>query len=97
MKMKFNQFIFFIPVFLLTTYFVFAALNGQYGVFNQIKFMAEKQALYKELADVKSKTKALEHRVKRLSDGFLDLDLLDQQARKYLAVARPNEIIIQIR
>ena len=59
--------------------------------------MAEKQALYKELADVKSKTKALEPRVKRLSDGFLDLDLLDQQARKYLAVERPNEIIIQIR
>jgi len=36
----------------------------------------------------------MENKTHRLSDNFLDLDLLDEQARKVLGMARPDEIII---
>ena len=34
-----------------------------------------------------------ENLTKRLSSNYLDLDLLDEQARKILRVARPDEAI----
>jgi cell division protein FtsB len=37
----------------------------------------------------------LENKTLRLSDHYLDLDLLDQQARDILGFIRPDEIVIQ--
>ena len=39
--------------------------------------------------------KDLENKVRRLSDDFLDLDLLDERVRDVLGYARGDEIIIQ--
>jgi len=36
----------------------------------------------------------MENKTRRLSDNFLDLDLLDERARKVLGMARADEIII---
>jgi cell division protein FtsB len=36
----------------------------------------------------------MENLTKRMSDEFLDLDLLDQQARDILGYVRGNEIVI---
>lgn len=36
----------------------------------------------------------MENKTLRLSDNFLDLDLLDERARKVLGLARPDEIIL---
>jgi len=38
---------------------------------------------------------AAKNRAHRLSDEYLDLDLLDEQARKVLGLIRGNEIIVQ--
>jgi len=37
----------------------------------------------------------MENLAKRLSDDFLDLDLLDQQAREVLGLMRSDEIVIR--
>ena len=80
----------------LTCYFVFSALNGQYGLFNKYKYQAQEIALRNNLNEKKLQTSQLEKKVYRLSEKFLDIDLLDEQSRKLLGLAKPNEIIIQL-
>lgn len=92
--MKINQFILLALTIILTIYFNYSALNGQYGLFNKFKYQAEEIVLLEQLNSIIIKNAVLEKKVSRLSENNLDLDLLDQQARKFLGVARANEIIL---
>ena len=92
--MKINQFILLALTIILTIYFNYSALNGQYGLFNKFKYQAEEIVLLEQLNSIIIENAILEKKVSRLSENNLDLDLLDQQARKFLGVARANEIIL---
>lgn len=81
--------------FLLGTYFVFHAVQGEYGLFNRVQIEAEESRLTAELTTLEAELSALQNKTRRLSDGFLDLDLLDERAREVLGYARPNEIVIR--
>jgi cell division protein FtsB len=37
----------------------------------------------------------MENLTKRMSDDFLDLDLLDERSRSVLGMVRPDEIVIR--
>ena len=50
--------------------------------------------LEQELNRLTRKTIIIEEKVYRLSNQYLDLDLLDEQARKILGMARADEIIL---
>lgn len=93
--MKINNIVIIIVTSLLTVYFSYSALYGQYGLFNKFRYKAEETVFLKQLTNLESINVALEMNVRRLSDDYLDLDLLDQQARKLLGLVRSNEIIIQ--
>lgn len=80
---------------LLGAYFVMHAIQGEYGLFNRIQLEAEEQRLIKELTALETDLAAIENKTRRLSDSYLDLDLLDQQARDILGYARADEILIQ--
>ena len=80
---------------LITIYFIYSALNGQYGLFNKFRFQANEVVLLEKLTEIKLRNAVLENKVLRLSDEYLDLDLLDQQARKFLGLARSDEIFIK--
>ena len=92
--MKINYFVTISLTFLLSIYFSYSALSGQYGLFNKFRYQAQEVALLKKLDQIKAVNSKLEQKVRRLSNDYLDLDLLDQQARKVLGLARSNEIII---
>lgn len=92
--MKINNAVVIIIASLLTVYFSYSALYGQYGLFNQFSYQAEEAVSLEKLANIKSKNLTLEVKVQRLSNNYLDLDLLDQQARKLLGLLKSNEIII---
>ena len=79
----------------LATYFTFAAVQGDYGVFHRIQIEAEVEALKGELAIISEKVRVMENKTHRLSDEYLDLDLLDEQARAVLGLVRSNEIVVQ--
>ncbi|MEM6636074.1 MAG: septum formation initiator family protein [Pseudomonadota bacterium] len=79
---------------LLGLYFTFAAVQGDYGLFRRIQIQAEAQVLRGELAALQAEVKAVENKTRRLSDTYLDLDLLDQQAREILGLIRSDEIVI---
>ena len=47
------------------------------------------------LAALEAERDALANKTERLSRGEIDLDLLDEQARRVLGLGRPDEIIIR--
>lgn len=75
-------------------YFAFAAIQGDYGVVRQVQITAEREALVKERDRLKGEAAHMTNLTRRMSDEYLDLDLLDQQARDILGLARSDEIII---
>lgn len=76
-------------------YFSFAAVQGDYGVFRRAEVEAEGRALAIELAALETEVAQMENLTRRLSDDYLDLDLLDQQARDMLGMVRADEIVIR--
>ncbi|WP_103333047.1 FtsB family cell division protein [Pseudotabrizicola formosa] len=81
--------------FMLGAYFTFAAVQGDYGVFRQVQIRAEAETLrverdrlYQDLAEISNLTM-------RLSDRYLDVDLLDEQVRDVLGYVRADEIVIR--
>ncbi len=80
---------------MLAVYFTFAAVQGDYGVFKRAEVDAEARVLRAELALLQADVAELENLTRRLSDTYLDLDLLDQQARDMLGMIRADEIVIR--
>jgi cell division protein FtsB len=76
-------------------YFTFAAVQGDYGVFKRAEINAEGRALSQELATLHAEVARMENLTRRLSDNYLDLDLLDEQARDVLGMIRADEIVVQ--
>ncbi len=87
--------IFFATTFSLAAYFAFAAVQGDFGLFRRIQIQAQEDELIQQLAKLKTKVAVMENKTRRLSDHYLDLDLLDEQARKVLGLARGDEIVIR--
>lgn len=87
--------LYFSGAILLGLYFTFAAVQGDYGVFRRGEILAEKRALQDELSLVEIEVAQKENLTHRLSDSYLDLDLLDQQARDVLGLIRADEIVIR--
>ena len=81
--------------FMLGVYFTFAAVQGDYGLFRRIEISAERDALSRDLAALNADIARMENLTRRLSDTYLDLDLLDQQARTVLGMIRADEIVIR--
>ena len=76
-------------------YFAWAALEGDFGRIVRIGIATEIASAEAELAAVETRRRALENKVRRLSDDYLDLELLDEQARRRLGLSRGDEIIIR--
>jgi cell division protein FtsB len=85
-----------LPVALLFigAYFTFTAVQGNYGLFQRVQITAEADRLDLQLAALQAEVARMEVLTRRLSDDFLDLDLLDEQARAVLGYVRADEIIL---
>jgi len=91
----FGNLIYFSLTFVLGVYFTFASVQGDYGLFQRVQIDAEARALRAQLAELDTELAALENRTRRMSDGFLDLDLLDEQARDVLGLVRSDEVVLR--
>lgn len=87
--------LFVVGMIMLGLYFTFAAVQGDYGVFRRAEVAGEARELQIELAALTAEVGQFENLTRRLSDEYLDLDLLDQQARDVLGLIRPDEIVIR--
>jgi cell division protein FtsB len=79
----------------LICYLGFAALQGEHGLFSLLKVEAEEGRLREQLSTLQAERAVIGNKTERLSSGHLDPDLLDEQARKVLGLARPDEIIVR--
>ena len=91
----FGLFIYSAVAFGLAAYFAFAAIQGDFGLFQRAEIEAGEQVLRTQLAQLDAQVTRMENLTRRLSDTFLDLDLLDQQARDVLGLLRSDEIVIR--
>ncbi|MBC7154933.1 MAG: septum formation initiator family protein [Rhodobacteraceae bacterium] len=79
----------------LGSYFTFAAVQGDYGLFRRIQINAEVADLRAERARLTAELAEMTNLTRRMSDDYLDLDLLDERARDVLGVLRADEIVIR--
>ncbi|MEZ5750678.1 MAG: septum formation initiator family protein [Paracoccaceae bacterium] len=91
----FGPFLFYALATTFGLYFTFAAVQGEYGLFNSIQIEADVAQLQAERDRLAAELAEIENRTRRLSDSYLDLDLLDQQARQVLGYVRSDEIVLR--
>ena len=73
----------------------FAAVQGDYGMFARVATHAEAEDLRTERDRLALDLETMQNLTHRLSDDYLDLDLLDQQTRDVLGYMRSDEIAIR--
>ena len=79
---------------LAVVYLAFYALNGDRGLYAFLRQSRNLESTQQELARLTTERESLENRVHLLSDDSLDLDLLDEQARRVLGTAKANEVVV---
>ena len=75
--------------------FAHSGLQGDHGLAAFRDASVEERRLQAELASVQAEREAMDNKVRRLSDRYLDLDLLDERARSVLGLVRREEIVIR--
>lgn len=80
---------------MLGLYCTYSSVQGDFGLLRRIEIDAEVRQLTEELAALDAEVEAQANRTKRLSDDYLDLDLLDEQAREILGLVRADEVILR--
>lgn len=81
--------------FVVGVYFFHSATEGPFGLYQKGKIEAREAELQQILTQLQATRMESENRVRRLSDDFLDLDLLDERTRSVLGYARMDEVIIR--
>jgi cell division protein FtsB len=79
----------------LGMYFTFAAVQGDYGIFRRVEIISDATKLKQELDVLEHEVARMENATRRMSDEFLDLDLLDQQVRDVLGYIGNTEIVMR--
>ena len=76
------------------SYFGFHAYQGDYGLNAKAQLEVRMAELQQDL-DALTRTRLdLEERLRQLSDGTMERDMLDEQVRRALDFVRDNEIVI---
>lgn len=75
-------------------YFGYHSIHGEFGLKATEKFEQQKAERQQKLAVLKARHKALERQVDALSDGSIQKDMLDEEARAQLNMSKADEIVI---
>ena len=81
--------------FALAAYLSFAAVRGENGVFVRSAIEADIVLLTNERLAIEAEVESFRRRVAGLSDGSLDLELVDERIRDVLGYVRRNEIVLR--
>ncbi len=88
-------FLYFGGILMLGIYFTFAAVQGEYGLFRRAVVQADNIQLEAQRDELQARIVDMKNKTRRLSDDYLDLELLDQQARDVLGLVRGDEFVLR--
>ena len=75
--------------------FIHSGLQSDHGLAAYREAGTEERRLQAELDRLRGRHAEIANRVHRLSDKYLDLDLLDERARHVLGLMREDELIVR--
>ncbi|MGS4944244.1 FtsB family cell division protein [Meridianimarinicoccus sp. RP-17] len=79
----------------LSGYFAFSAIQGPLGVVTRVETEASMTRLSRTRDALAADVATLSNKTERLSDSYLDLDLLDERARSVLGYMRTDDLAIR--
>ncbi len=79
----------------LMSYFVYHAINGRHGLEARAQLRLRANALEQKLVGLETVRRNLERDVALLQSDNLDPDMLEEQARRILTFAHPNDVILR--
>lgn len=97
MLRMFKQIRFSWPVTVLVVFYLylgFHALSGNQGILKWVDYKDKINVLESEIATLQASRKSLELHADQLRATHLDLDRLDEEARRSLNVSLANEVVI---
>lgn len=94
-RLSISAIVFFIVMIAAGLYFAFAAVQGPSGILQRVQLQAETQELIAQRDSLQEQVAHMGNLTRRLSDEYLDIDLLDERARAVLGLMRADEIIIR--
>lgn len=94
-RLSIGSIVFFLIMAAAGAYFAYAAIQGPSGVVRRVQIEGETQELIAERAKWQAEVDHMKNLTRRLSDEYLDIDLLDERAREVLGVLRNDEIVIR--
>lgn len=94
-RVSISALVFFALMVLVGLYFAIAAVQGPSGILRRVQLDAETTELVAERDRLRAEVDRMKNLTRRLSDEYLDVDLLDERARDVLGYARADEIVIR--
>ena len=83
-----------ISVLAIAGYLGASTLQGNNGLFRLFQIEAQETKLQDELASLRQERAAIETKTRQLSETPVDPDILDEQARRVLGLARTDEVLL---
>lgn len=88
------SFIFFVSCLLLTGYFGYHLVHGKYGLNARHDLEMRISKLNLDLSHLTERRERLDRDVALMQPEQIDPDMLDEQARRVLNMARPEDLIL---
>ena len=86
--------LFYVLAGVASTYFVYAAVNGERGLKTKDAYRKQIGELSLQLAQLKTDRAQWQHRIDLMRSSAIDEDLLDEQARSRLDYVDPRDLVI---
>ena len=77
-----------------SVFFFYSGLQGNHGLIQQLQLEDQRLTLERELQQLQSSVAFMKNKTERLSDEYLDLEMLDEQARRVLGYVRADELVV---
>ncbi len=94
LKNKIILYLSFLITFFIFIYLLYFLINGQRGLLKYFYLNNQAIKYNQTLVNLKAENNYYIDRIKRLKPNTVDLDFLDEQARKNLGLIDKNEIVI---
>ena len=94
LKNKIVLYLSFLITFFIFIYLIYFFINGQRGLLKYFYLTKQAEEYNHTLVNLKAENNYYLDRTKRLQPNTVDLDYLDEQARKKLGLIDKNEIVI---